>query len=533
MLYEHHRRNSPSYKIVQRLVILPPDAINSDPPAMTRQLASSRVLHLMGEDDTFRESVFRRGFAQICSRVTMSCGNDSINTSSPHNDNNENVIRELQSNNNDGSDNKRRQAEIKEIIQKVSHLLQSNFSKPNAIHDPYEDEISEINENISIHPTCVDEPCIEWSNLAPQLSLHRRELLESTLLIYGRLVAQSLDRYRDNAKVGCMGLKETRLLSNRCHHFSHALWHYLSITSNNLLDSDNLASRDLEYRSLSWRLREEVFRIMYENIVHRRVLHARRQDRNSFNVCLSHGIAKGNSENNSNERDENSWFWWPEHLKLVAEAGQHLMGPSPEAEAAGETAAGLQRRSDTARQVSDILFEILGICHIKQQDAVRLMVAHTFMDRSLLAMDYFRIFRNNFENRAPVPRNIIFSYDQYDLLEYMLDKVLTISASITINGRLPINSRRRPKIPEYSYFYDYYLENSAINADSNYDINTSKSDSDSYSDVGWFGLSQDSTALLFAVIAFQTSFEVSRTMGTHVLLGPASHLATMLATKKR
>lgn len=72
MLIEHHRL-SPSYAMGTKLVVLAPDAINSDPPAMTRQTPSSRVLHLMGEDDRYREVAFKRAYLEICrnSKVTL------------------------------------------------------------------------------------------------------------------------------------------------------------------------------------------------------------------------------------------------------------------------------------------------------------------------------------------------------------------------------------------------------------------------------------------------------------------------------
>jgi hypothetical protein len=49
LLYEHRRRmalpNERSF--TDHVAILPPDAINSDPPAMTQQKPGSQVLHLM------------------------------------------------------------------------------------------------------------------------------------------------------------------------------------------------------------------------------------------------------------------------------------------------------------------------------------------------------------------------------------------------------------------------------------------------------------------------------------------------------
>jgi tetratricopeptide (TPR) repeat protein len=49
-----------------RIVVLAPDALNSDPPAMTTLQPHNRVLHLMGDHTPFRQAVFRGAFEAIC-----------------------------------------------------------------------------------------------------------------------------------------------------------------------------------------------------------------------------------------------------------------------------------------------------------------------------------------------------------------------------------------------------------------------------------------------------------------------------------
>ena len=49
----------------RKVVILPPDAINSDPPAMTMQKPYNQVLHLMGEHTMFRVRVFENGLGTV------------------------------------------------------------------------------------------------------------------------------------------------------------------------------------------------------------------------------------------------------------------------------------------------------------------------------------------------------------------------------------------------------------------------------------------------------------------------------------
>lgn len=51
----------------RNIVILAPDALNSDPPAMTKQKRNDQVLHLMGEHNEFREYAFTSGWQEICS----------------------------------------------------------------------------------------------------------------------------------------------------------------------------------------------------------------------------------------------------------------------------------------------------------------------------------------------------------------------------------------------------------------------------------------------------------------------------------
>jgi hypothetical protein len=56
---------------VEKVVILPADSINTDPPAMTRQKPRDMVLHLMGEHSAFRVKVFSSGFREICNFLSQ------------------------------------------------------------------------------------------------------------------------------------------------------------------------------------------------------------------------------------------------------------------------------------------------------------------------------------------------------------------------------------------------------------------------------------------------------------------------------
>eukprot|EP01038_Epipyxis_sp_PR26KG_P012549 gene12549-16828_t len=73
MLYNDMVNNG--INMSEKIAILAPDAINSDPPAMTQQKPSNEVLHLMGEQERFRIRVFKSGLIQICDNILKN--NDS------------------------------------------------------------------------------------------------------------------------------------------------------------------------------------------------------------------------------------------------------------------------------------------------------------------------------------------------------------------------------------------------------------------------------------------------------------------------
>lgn len=62
---------SKSKDLVNKIAILPPDALNSDPPPITSQKPYNQILHLMGEHSRYRAKVFRSAFQELCRHVTM------------------------------------------------------------------------------------------------------------------------------------------------------------------------------------------------------------------------------------------------------------------------------------------------------------------------------------------------------------------------------------------------------------------------------------------------------------------------------
>ena len=63
LLYKAHVLD---WDLEKYVAVLPPDALNSDPPAMTQQKPHNQVLHLMGEHTAFRVKVFSSGFKELC-----------------------------------------------------------------------------------------------------------------------------------------------------------------------------------------------------------------------------------------------------------------------------------------------------------------------------------------------------------------------------------------------------------------------------------------------------------------------------------
>jgi tetratricopeptide (TPR) repeat protein len=64
LLYNSNRK-----EYERRVAILPPDALNSDPPAMTKQKSHNQVLHLMGEHTAYRQKAFGTAFREICRKI--------------------------------------------------------------------------------------------------------------------------------------------------------------------------------------------------------------------------------------------------------------------------------------------------------------------------------------------------------------------------------------------------------------------------------------------------------------------------------
>lgn len=244
MLYNKYKNKN---KYDRNIVILRPDGINSDPPAMTLQRSYNQMLHLMGEHDHYRTKVFSSAFHEICRH----------------------------------------------------YHTNSSFSR-----------------------------------LAQQLSISRDNLLRWTVEEYSKEYENLVYEYSIHARNGENTLTKSRKLSNSAHHYAHALMYTQT-------EHDMNKSNEIRLR---------VFELLKANVESRRNL--------SVNL-------------NSNKIEPD----WPEHLKVVAEAGQNICS------------IGLY--SDKIRctkEVMTILQEIILVCHIEQRDSVMLMLSHMNRETGMIEL---------------------------------------------------------------------------------------------------------------------------------------------------
>lgn len=75
LLYKAHIDD---WQLEKYVSVLPPDALNSDPPAMTQQKPHNQVLHLMGEHTPYRVKVFSSGFKELCRHLHPKANNSIL-----------------------------------------------------------------------------------------------------------------------------------------------------------------------------------------------------------------------------------------------------------------------------------------------------------------------------------------------------------------------------------------------------------------------------------------------------------------------
>jgi len=210
------------FDIRKKVVILPPDALNSDPPAMTQQRPHNQVLHLMGEHTAFRRKVFQAGLVEVCRFVRM-------------------------------------QGLAKDA--EFEHALQGGIGDDQHYDDMMRENSCGTGANPDVPKIAgpVSSTFIPRVNiLKPQLGLTQANLLQWTLEVYGQEADEALLTYSNSAKQGKFGVSESRRLANSVHHYAHAL-----ITKG----GGGQHSKALD-------LRKRVWQLLQENIAGRRQLAA-------------------------------------------------------------------------------------------------------------------------------------------------------------------------------------------------------------------------------------------------------------------
>eukprot|EP00392_Amoebophrya_sp_AT5.2_P019053 g19756.t1 len=173
--------------------------------------------------------------------------------------------------------------------------------------------------------------------LANQLTNTVKNLHQWTIDSYFEEQETLMKQFKEKMGEGLNTIKDHRVLANSVHHYAHAV-EYRG------LPGDEKVSQDL---------RNETFLVLYENLQNRRAINEKK------------------IKETGRMLDE-----WPEMMKSVCEAGQHMVGIGPSEE-----------KKRVAGLVLDLLNELHNNCHHKQRPAVQHMIASLYMDMGLI--DYY------------------------------------------------------------------------------------------------------------------------------------------------
>lgn len=143
------------------------------------------------------------------------------------------------------------------------------------------------------------------------------------------------------------GLESCRRFANAVHHYAHALAHSVDVQSS-------------QYRS-SVRLRKSLYSLLHRNVASWRV------ELQQHDSVMSAASIR---------RD------WPELLKVVATAGQHILN----ADSGVKDIIGIDDKRRAADEILLLLEEMLQIVHPGQGDAVMLMVADVHQQLSIILL---------------------------------------------------------------------------------------------------------------------------------------------------
>lgn len=347
LLYESRRKAAAKMGderlFTDNIVILPPDKLNSDPPAMVQQKDHNQVLHLMvsptskyyysfflidssiilnrigcqGEETQYRVRVFREGLRELCRHYSA-----------------------------------------------VSPSLSREL-------------------NIMTDGSTAVEPSVL---LAPQLTLTQPNLLRWAVEEYSNHSKQLLKAYEDSLPslttldpaydgpfvegLAPQDLHTSRTLANAVHHFAHANLYYVDQQLQELNDKEGQHSRS-DRRREGISLRKKVYQLLRRNLVAWKKL-----KKNQAALVKIVDPLRGTSTTaftfESIRQD------WPELLKISAIAGQHLLSVTE------PDLVSMRERRHVAGEILSMMEEMMAESHPAQHDAILLMVADIHSQLGLL-----------------------------------------------------------------------------------------------------------------------------------------------------
>ncbi len=159
----------------------------------------------------------------------------------------------------------------------------------------------EICRHVAATQSMTDTKGDRSRKLSPQLTATQENLLVWTMETYSVEAKQLLDAYIPGAARGEHGLGATRDLANTVHHFAHGL-------ENTGMVRSASAAVQQQNAVLAVRLRQQVYELMAQNLKAQRAIHLR-----------DHKKAGAGRKAYPYPED------WPELVKTVATAGQHLL----------------------------------------------------------------------------------------------------------------------------------------------------------------------------------------------------------------
>lgn len=170
----------------------------------------------------------------------------------------------------------------------------------------------------------------------------QENLHQWTLEVYAKESSRAMEAYKQGAEEGENGMMEARELSNAVHHYCHALEHP------NRGVSQAVANKQL---ALAIKMRRAVYEVMEQNLNAQRSKHLKKAVPGLYPY----------------PRD------WPEHVKTVATAGQHLL-----------STGSAEYRQQLAEDIMKLMDEMLSTSNTQQHDAIYHMIAHMYMQKGLI-----------------------------------------------------------------------------------------------------------------------------------------------------